>query len=438
MDERSPHPAAPTEQFLRAVVLWAPVALAYCIAFLQRSSPQTILVTIQQEFDSSAEVVSLLASGYFVGYLVMQVPAGILVDILGVRKVILMSLMLSGIGTLIFAFSGSIAYALGGRIFVACGDALVFTALLKLVAVQFSDKHFGTMSGLSQVSGYVGGVLATTPLAAAVTVFGWRDCFSGLAMVIGVNWLLLLAVMPREQVSNNVPRIESFLAGTAAAFVRLIQAVKGREAWGCALTATSHFVTAASISAVWGISMLMDLYGLSRTEASIPMLLYVVGTITGSVVIGYISDRLSSLYGALIACCLARMLLLALIAPAVGHQIGINGVTVCLVFLGLFGGGTQPLIFKCLKRLYTSSHIGVGSSLNGILGFAIAAALQPVIGWIIDKGKDGQMIQQQWQGSSFGSAYSVLIEVLIAVSALGIVGPMMMRRRIDQGKAQST
>jgi sugar phosphate permease len=432
MDERSKYPTAAPSHHFQALLSWSLVALAYCIAFMQRTSPQTILVTLQQEFNTSAQTVSLLASGYFMGYLVMQVPAGILVDILGVRKVMLTSLTISGIGTLVFSFSADISYALGGRLLVACGDALVFTALLKLVAQQFQDKYFGTMSGLSQVSGYVGGILATTPLAAAATAFGWRDCFIGLSIVIAVNWLLLLIVMPREQAPNNLARLDGFLAGTAVAFARLLQAVRSREAWGCALTSTSHFVSAASISAVWGTSMLMDLYGLSRTEASIPMLLYAVGTITGSVVIGYVADRISSLYRALIACCVARMLLLALVAPAVGRVIGINGVTVCLFALGVFGGGTQPLIFKCLKRLYTPSHIGVGSSLNGILGFAIAAALQPAIGWIIDQGKDERAGPHQWQ-EYFGSGYSVLVEVLIVVSFLGIVGPMMMRRRIDQG-----
>src|SRR6266481_8765033 len=71
----------------------------------------------------------------------------------------------------------------GARLIVACGDALVFTALLKLVALSFTDERFGVMSGISQVSGYVGGVLATTPLAAAVTGFGWRACFLFIAGV---------------------------------------------------------------------------------------------------------------------------------------------------------------------------------------------------------------------------------------------------------------
>src|SRR5258708_9715047 len=107
----------------------------------------------------------------------MQMPAGLLVDRYGVKRVVLFSMAASSLGSAAFALAPSLMDVFAARLIVACGDALVFTALLKLVALSFTDERFGVMSGISQVSCYVRGVRATPPLAAASPDFVCRACF---------------------------------------------------------------------------------------------------------------------------------------------------------------------------------------------------------------------------------------------------------------------
>src|SRR5260370_28452518 len=107
----------------------------------------------------------------------MEIGGGVLVDRYGVKRVVIFSMAAASLGSAAFGLAPNLLDVFAARLIVACGDALVFTALLKLVALSFKDERFGIMSGISQVSGYVGGVMATTPLAAAVTGFGWRACF---------------------------------------------------------------------------------------------------------------------------------------------------------------------------------------------------------------------------------------------------------------------
>ena len=154
----------------RTYVAWATVAFAYAIAFLQRMSPQTVGLSFMHDFGTDASGVAMLASSYFWGYTLMQIPAGVLVDRYGVKRVVLFSMAASALGSAAFALSPTLSGVFIARLIVACGDALVFTALLKLVAQNFSDERFGLMSGISQVSGYAGGVMATTPLAVAVKI----------------------------------------------------------------------------------------------------------------------------------------------------------------------------------------------------------------------------------------------------------------------------
>jgi MFS family permease len=423
---------------LRQLACWGTIAIAYAIAFLQRTSPQTILDLLQHDFSTTAQGVGVLASAYFYGYMAMQIPAGIIVDSFGVRRVILASLTASAIGTALFSLASGLATAFAARLFIASSDALIFIALLKFVAQQFSDRHFGLMSGLSQVSGYLGGIVATVPLAFAVSHVGWRWCFVGLTAVILVDLLAAHLTIPRAADGAPGPREADrgkLVMSLWSAFKRVGASARTAPAWGCALAFSSHFVAVTSLSAVWGVPLLMHVYGLSRAEASGVMLISMVMTLIGSIGFGVVVDKVSSPFQLLVVFAAVRILLLAAIAPWTGPAFGIHFVIVCLAMFGVIGGGTMPLIFKSLRLIFTPSYIGIGTSLSSTLGGVITAAIQPVMGWVLEA---------TWTGREAGGAkvysatgYDWLVLILICISAIGILAPLLMRRAISTTVAAS-
>ena len=141
----------------RAYVEWSLIAVAYAFAFFQRVSPQTIVDLLAADFRIGAAQIGIVASAYFYAYTAMQFPAGLLVDRVGVRRIMIASLGVSVAGSLIFASAPNIALLCTGRVLVALGDAVVFSCLIKFVAMRFDRNRFGFMSGLSQISGYLGG-----------------------------------------------------------------------------------------------------------------------------------------------------------------------------------------------------------------------------------------------------------------------------------------
>src|SRR6476469_10397666 len=137
---------APVSRFAdRAYLAWAAVATAYAIAFLQRVSPQSVSLNFMHDFSTDAAGVAMLASSYFWGYTLMQIPAGLLVDRYGVKRVALVSMAASSLGSAAFALAPNLLDVFAARLVIACGDALVFTALLKLVEQSFADGRFGVM-----------------------------------------------------------------------------------------------------------------------------------------------------------------------------------------------------------------------------------------------------------------------------------------------------
>jgi predicted MFS family arabinose efflux permease len=408
----------------RAYLAWATVATAYAIAFLQRVSPQSVSLNFMHDFSTDAAGVAMLASSYFWGYTLMQIPAGLLVDRYGVKRVVLFSMAASSLGSAAFALAPNLLDVFVARLIVACGDALVFTALLKLVAVSFTDERFGVMSGISQVSGYVGGVMATTPLASAVTGFGWRACFLFIACVGVANLAFASLALKPDAATRRAKTLGSVLTASRQSLSQIAN-------WGCAMTFASHFAVVTTLSGVWGIPMVAHFFNMSPSAASTPLLAFMICNAIGSIVLGHAADRAAALDTALVRICLLRMILIAMLLPPVAHALGFLYVTIVFSALGLVAGGTVPLVLKCTKRLYTSELIGVGASVNTTAAGIFAGASQPVIGLAMVAISHLEGTGAAHGPNSVGDAgYGALIGILLLMSLPGIAGPLLMRSKL--------
>lgn len=409
----------------RAYLAWTAVAVAYAIAFLQRVSPQSVSLSFMHDFNTDAAGVAMLASSYFWGYTLMQIPAGLLVDRYGVKRVVLVSMIASSLGSAAFALAPNLLDVFAARLIIACGDALVFTALLKLVAQSFADERFGMMSGISQVSGYVGGVIATTPLAAAVSGFGWRACFLVIACIGLANLTFAKLALKPDPASHSNKTLKGVVIAARQSLAHIAN-------WGCAMTFASHFAVVTTLSGVWGIPMVAHFFHISPTAAGTPLLAFMIGNALGSIFLGHAADRAAAaLDRALIGICILRMLLIAMLLPQVARTFGLAYVTVVFTALGLVAGGTVPLVLKCVKKLYTSDLIGVGASVNTTAAGIFAGLSQPIIGVAMLAASNASGTDAVHNAAAIGDGgYSALIVILLLMSLPGIAGPLLMRSKL--------
>lgn len=405
----------------RDLIGWGCVSSAYAVAFLQRVCPQTIVGDLSRDFGVGADGLGVIASSYFIGYMLMQFPAGVLVDAFGVKALVMWSLAASSVGTLLFAASTSVPFAFLARLVVACGDALIFTALIKLVAQQFRERQFGMMSGLSQLSGYAGGALAATPLALVVSSIGWRQSFVLVGVFSFFNLLVASYVLRGRTLVGQQLALAAVLS---TAFAEL----RNRETWGCLLTFSSHFVTVTTISGVWGIPLLTDAFELRRDVATVMLLLFMASCMAGSVAFGYVADRVRSLALAHVVMCLLRTASLLALAPAVGTLTGLPAVAVAFTVLGLVAGGMTPMILKAVRSIYSVARLGTGAAINTTSAGLLTGLLQLVLGYVLIWTWNGH--KQDGVNVYSHAGYNTLILILVCISLLGLVGVILMRRKI--------
>lgn len=188
--------------------MWALGVLAYASAVMQRTSFAVAGVAAAERFDAGASLVSLFVVVQLLTYAGMQVPVGVLSDRFGTRAVVACGAVLMCLGQLSLAFSTTLVPAIIARVLVGAGDAMTFTAVLRMLPAWFSPGRIPVLNQLTGMVGQFGQLASSIPLAALMGVAGWTSSFAAAAAVSGVIAaivLLLLRNAPADAVVAVTP-----------------------------------------------------------------------------------------------------------------------------------------------------------------------------------------------------------------------------------------
>src|SRR5213594_620900 len=123
--------------FLR---LYLCFAAGYLLSYLFRTVNAVISPELTASLGVSASSLGLLTSAYFMAFAAMQLPAGMLLDRYGPRRVEPVLLAIAGIGSLTFAAAGDLAALTAARALLGAGVAVCLMAPLKAIATWYSAE----------------------------------------------------------------------------------------------------------------------------------------------------------------------------------------------------------------------------------------------------------------------------------------------------------
>src|ERR1700687_204979 len=141
IDSRA-HVSAPS--FLR---LYLCFAAAYLLSYVYRNVNAVISPELSELLGISASSLGLLTSAYFVAFAAMQIPAGMLLDRYGPRRVEPVLLSVAGCGALAFAASDSVGGLTFARALIGAGVAVCLMAPLKAIAAWYPAARHASLSG---------------------------------------------------------------------------------------------------------------------------------------------------------------------------------------------------------------------------------------------------------------------------------------------------
>ena len=268
--------------------------LAYGLACLQfflagflLAASAPILPQLAIEWRLGPAQLGLLGSALFYAYAAVQIPAGVLADAFGSRRVLILSALLAALGAAGFGAAPSFGAAVVTRLVVGAGTGLVYTAGVRLIAELASRQpveggRFVALYGPFVAMNYLGSALASIPLLVMVDLVGWRLPLAGTAAVAAAlaaaTWAL-----PSPAERDGRRRGTRLRAGMAAWSAE-------RTIWAYT-TLRFLYGSFAGMQALWAVPLLLVTFQASREVVGVVLLAMSLGQIIGPPLAAWLAVR---------------------------------------------------------------------------------------------------------------------------------------------------
>jgi predicted MFS family arabinose efflux permease len=270
-------------RFLRLYVCFA---AAYVLSYTYRTVNAVISPELTATLGISASSLGLLTSVYFIAFASMQVPAGILLDRYGPRRVEPILLVVATLGALAFAAADSLAALTAARALIGAGVAVCLMAPLKAIATWYQPERQPALGSWMMFAGGTGALLSTTPLAAALNVLSWREIFVILAAATLSVAIAIAIFVP------DTPH-ESRVAAATDPW-RGVRHVYGHaRLWWIAPLTGLGMGSLMAIQGLWSVPWLMRVDGYTRDVAADHLLAMGLTTLAGYATVALGSKRLA-------------------------------------------------------------------------------------------------------------------------------------------------
>jgi len=343
---------------------------------------------MMSDLHAGGALLGLLSSAYFYPYALMQLPAGLLSDSWGPRRSITLFFALACVGSLLLGLAPSVFWAVVGRTLVGLGVSMLFVPTMKILTEWFRAGEFATMTAILMAMGGFGSLAAATPLALLSNWIGWRSAFVAVGIFTLVMAILVwLFVRDRPSDLGWPSLVEP--AGTNPTTIGLIEGIKKVLAcprfWPVAIWFFFTFAMFFSFGGLWGGPYLMQVHGLTKTEAGHILSMLAIGLILGSPLVSFLSDRVFR--GRKPVLLLGSFIVLSLTALLAFYTADLSIAALYLICLGLgmFSGAIVVIGFTTTKELFPIQMAGTSTGVVNLFPFAAGAIFQPLLGYLLER-----------------------------------------------------
>jgi len=395
------------------ILAWFTLCLLHVISYYHRISLNVVADTLMAEFNLSALALGNVAAAYSYLFFAMQIPGGMLLDRFGPRRVAMAAALLMGTGSLIFAASGAVWGIWSGRIIIGLGASVVLLSIFKFQGLWFKKEYFSTLAGTALFIGHLGGILASWPLARAVTLWGWRIPFVGVAL-FSLFIFLMIARLVKEPSgwARRADKKDPEAAPEVSLQEGLKIILKDKRIWFLFILNLGVYGSFIAFTGTFGASFFQEVHGLPREEAGVLGMIAIAGMTIGSAVVGVLSDRLGKI----------RLPLLIFLS---GNCLGWILITVSAMgfdfplllagssFLVGFAGSVIALNFSYAQKICPAGCSGLATAMVNKGNFLGVVLVPPLFGGILD----WQALEAYMPGMNL-YAYAFLGCLLLALVAL--------------------
>lgn len=356
------------------ILMWGVATIFYAFEIMLKSSMGSVSEVFSSQLSLNNTQLASLSSAFYFTYIILQIPAGILIDKYGVRKMLPIAVFAAVVSTLLFSLNNSFVALMVARILMGVCGAFGFLCAITLAVQWFSVKNFALLAGLTNFIGYLGGSLSGMPLTMIITDNNWQFiyfCFS----LVGV-FILVIAMLV---VSDN--KSKKKLSRENVIFKDILKAIYSRNIINNGLFCAATMGATFALCDLWGRDFLASL-GYSEFYASLAgnSLIFIGIAITAplwGLMTKYVAIRTLLSIGAL----------LGVVSSALYLYISIPVFLLCILSLGIGASQSSHILsFSYVHKYSRKAVISAVFAFVNLCGIIGGATVQLVIGVFLDLG----------------------------------------------------
>ncbi|WP_066627283.1 MFS transporter [Labilibacter marinus] len=388
-------------------------------AFFFYSFIQMTLFSTEAMKEYFMEVLSLktttefgnFAGTFLYGTVLLLIPIGLLLDKISVRKTVIAMIAIMVVSVFGLTFTTNVYVAMVLRFIMGIAHCVAFMAPFRLAPRWFPSRKLALVAGLLLTFAVFGGWVSGAPMLALIKTLGGETTMvinGSLGFVIFILALLFLKDFPEES-SEELSQVDSI-----SVMEGLKLAAKNKQNWLAGLYIGLLNLSVLLLGAVWGTTYL-KFVNPDFSEATYTGIIGMIfiGTMIGSPICGWISDKIKSRKLAMIGGGILSLLVMFIIIFPPSNSAGL--FYVLFLLLGILTAA-QSIGYPVIAESNQDRVLGTANGLSAVILMGIGAIGQPLFGQLVTQFGGGEGASAAQLQSAFQNAIWVMpIAFIVAV-----------------------
>jgi predicted MFS family arabinose efflux permease len=348
--------------------MWIIASIFYAYQYILRVMPNIMLTDIMQKFSIDAALFGQFSGVYYIGYSLLHLPVGIMLDRFGPRKIMTGCILLTVLGLMPLIFSEHWAYPILGRFLIGLGSSAAILGVFKVIRMSFSEKRFARMLSISVTIGLIGAIYGGGPVSFMRENWGYESvvklfALAGIALAAITWWI--------------VPRSEKQTQQSILSDVKEVLGNK-RVVFSC-LFAGLMVGPLEGFADVWGSAFLRQIYGLETSMAASLLSLIFIGMCFGSPLLSILAEKIGNYLLTIVG---AGLVMAAVFSLLLLSRVSLTAVSASFVLVGGCCAYQILAIYKAstfVREEVAGLTTAVANMIIMIFGYAFHASIGAVV-----------------------------------------------------------
>ncbi len=348
--------------------IWTIASIFYAYQYILRVAPNVMMQDIMEHFNIDSVIFGQFSGVYYLGYSLMHMPIGIMLDRFGPRKVMSGCILLTVLGTLPIIYTDHWIYPVIGRVIIGIGSSAAILGAFKIIRMVFEEKQFTRMLSLAVTIGVLGAMYGGGPVSYMLDNLGYKavvEIMAGMGVLLAITTYMI------------VPDMEPTPHGTVFSDIKTV--LTNPRVLILCISAGLMVGPMEGFADVWGARFLNHVYDFDMKISSSLTSMIFMGMGFGGPILSLIAEKTNSYIGTIIGAGITMFV--CFMALVLGYLTQ-NAIIISFIIIGICCAYQIIAIYKA--STYVPDNVaGLTTAVANMIIMVFGYGFHSVIGYVV-------------------------------------------------------